>query len=254
MSTQPEPAGDWPTARGPDMGLGRQRGANEFAKEIEVTSISRAKLSVAFALTLAFGAITASTASAESWFVNGTKLTPDVTLALATTAAVDESAFLEVPSLKIKLTCTGGPGKILTATGPYIQAEASLGAESLTFEGCSEIEPATCKVQSSIKTEPVVGSLETGSGALDRIRFAPKNGRVFTNFTFEGSCSLAGEKPISGQVVIDATDGQTESVSQPIEGLGRTENNSLEIAKAKAYIDGGRALLTLASGSLWSFH
>jgi hypothetical protein len=76
------------------------------------------------------------------WYVNGTKLANGATLALATSAQVEESAVLNVPSLGIRLTCTGGSAKNLKGETPFIQGPDSGGAGSLTLEGCSEIEPA----------------------------------------------------------------------------------------------------------------
>jgi len=196
-------------------------------------------------------AVAASSASAGSWFVNGTKLAKGATVALATTAHVDESTVLSVPSLGIKLTCSGNT---LKGEAAYIQGEAYGGAKSLTFEGCSEITPNTCTIQTTIATEPVVASVETGNAPLDRILFKPAQDRVFATINFKGSCVEAGEQGVDGAVVLDSSTGQTESVTQPLQGLGTTENNSLEILEKKAYLVGGKALLTLASGLKWSFH
>jgi hypothetical protein len=71
---------------------------------------------------------------------------------------------------------------------------------------------------------------------------------------FKGSCALMGEKPIGGKVVVDSRNGQSASIIQPLEPLGITENNSMEVAKDRAYVEKGKGLLKLASGLSWSFH
>ncbi len=67
-------------------------------------------------------------------------------------------------------------------------------------------------------------------------------------------CAFEGKEPISGAVTINAPNGQTELAMQPIEGLGSFENNSLEFLGSKAYIEGGRTLVLVATKELWSFH
>jgi hypothetical protein len=206
---------------------------------------------LALLATFALSAVVASSASAGSWSVNGVTLAKGATVALSTTAHVDESTVLSEPSLGVKLTCSG---ETLKGAGAFIQGEASGGAESLTFEKCSELAPNTCTIQTQIETKPVVASVETGTSPLDRIRFVPKTGKVFAIIVFKGSCAEAGEQGVDGSVVLDSKTGQTESVTQPLEGLGTTENNSLELLERKAYLVGGKALLTLSAGQKWSFH
>jgi hypothetical protein len=185
--------------------------------------------------------------------VKGTALTAGQTVALANTAAVDTSTVLSAPSLGLRLTCSGST---LDGKEAYIQGQASGGATSLTFLGCSEIAPSTCKIEESateIKTEPVVASVEKGTAPFVKILFSPKTGKPFATIKFEGSCAFAGEQPVNGRVVASSQDGQTEQTTHALEGLGTTENNSLELFKAKAYLIGGKALLKLLSGLPWSF-
>jgi len=201
---------------------------------------------------IAFGTVAASSASAAGWFVNGTKLVGGQTIAIANTAQVDESTVLSQPSLGIRLTCSG---KELKGEGAFIQGTASAVAPNgLTFTGCSELAPSTCTIQTSIATEAVVASVETGAGTLTKIRFLPKTGHIFATIEFTGTCAESGNQPVNGQVVLGSATGQTELVSQPLEGLGTFENNSLELFKAKAYLVGGRALILLSKGQHWSFH
>jgi len=201
------------------------------------------------------GLVASSSAlAAGNWFVSGTKLASGATVALATTARVDESTNLTVPSLKIKLTCTGGSSELLTGVKPFIQGPNTGGAESLIFNGCSEIEPTGCTIEEEIPTEPVAATLESGPGSLeDRVTFAPKGGKVFADIVFTGSCSLSGTKPVDGKVKLAAPYGQARLRLQPLAPLGTTENNSLELAGSKGYLENGRAFLALASGAEWNF-
>jgi len=203
------------------------------------------------AAAMALSALAASTASAAgSWFVNGTKLPNGSKAALASTAIIDESAFLNAPSLGVRITCSSNT---LDGSEPFIQGPNTGGAKSLTFLGCSEIAPSTCKIETTeIPTEPVTATLETSGGA-DRIRFVPQSGTVFATIIFKGTCAESGEQPINGKLVAGSSDGQSEKTTHLLEGLGTTENNSLELFKSKAYLEGGKALLKLASGQTWSF-
>jgi hypothetical protein len=187
------------------------------------------------------------------WLINGTGLASGSTLALAVTAHVDESSVLNVPSLGIELTCTGGSNQVLTGTKPYLQGPDNGGAEALIFEGCSEITPAGCTIETKIETVPVIATVELAASLEDRIIFAPKEGKPFANIEFFGSCALSGLKPVKGQVTIGGPAGQTEQTLQPLAPIGTLENHSLEQGGKPAYLEKGRALLKLASGASWSF-
>ena len=97
--------------------------------------------------------------------------------------------------------------------------------------------------------------VSTFTSPADRVIFLPKTGTEFVTLEFVGgSCAIAGEKPVKGSVTVGASTGQTENTLQPIEGLGSKENNSLTIGGHPTFLEGGKALLKLASGSKWSFH
>jgi hypothetical protein len=212
--------------------------------------MSRVKVIAAavFAL-VAFSAMLASNASAASWKINGTELKGSA--ALATSGVVDAAATLNQPANSIKISCSG---PTLDGTKPLISGTNHGQAESLTFLGCTESSPANCSVKSSIPTEPVNAEVSTHGTTEDRVLFTPASANLFATIEFSGgTCAVAGEKPVNGRVIIGAPTGQTELVAQPIVGLGSVENNSLQLAGHPAYIEGGRALLTLASGAKWAF-
>jgi hypothetical protein len=208
----------------------------------------------------AFSSIMAASASARmGWFVNGTKLAVGAKIALKSKAVVDEEATLNAPALTLKVKC-----KALTGAGAAIQEETSeaMGeAASLTFEGCTETAPANCELEeTNVPTEailalPVLILLLRDGRRHPGVIFHPKTGSRFATITLKGAkCGISGAKPINGRVLIAAPQGESEEKAQLIEGLGSTEgNNSLEVAGNKAFLEGGKALLELESGSKWSF-
>ena len=218
-------------------------------RRLKTTDVAVA-LAVTALAALGGGAATAS--AAGSWYVNETKLATTTTT--ATTAGIDEPTSFVVPTFDIKVTCTGGSGKVAEYGKPKINPSDTWEAEWVEFEGCSESEPTGCSVESDIVTEPLEGLLETGASPVDKIRFAPKHHVLATVDFFGASCTLAGEKPVTGRVVVDLRGGQLEGTTQLLEPLGTVENSSFEVADSRIYVEQGKALLKLASSSKWSFH
>jgi hypothetical protein len=212
---------------------------------------SRVKLGLAFAVVMAFCVAMTSTAfAADSWYVNGTKLVGSA--AFAQTASLTGSELIDHPAEagnKIKIKCAGP----LLIIGGGISAPDTNWANKLIFHGCAAEEPKTCTIEGLIETGEVVSLAELSSrGVL--ILFKPKAGNTFATINFEGEkCGIAGEKPVNGQVGLVSPHGATEAAEQELEGLGSIENNSLEIAGAKAYLK-GTAKLKLSSGAKWGFH
>jgi hypothetical protein len=209
----------------------------------------------AFTAALALTAIVASTASATAgWLVNGTELTGTQSANLSTLAVTDTAAILNIPALPVKISCSGH----LEGVNPQISAPNTTSSTSLTFTGCSMIEPATCKLSlPEIKTEAVTGTATLGPGESVLISFKPTSAKHFTEFTFEGEkCSISGKKAVTGSVVLKAPTGQLELLTQALEGLGSLEQglNSIQVANDPTYIEGGKALLKLESDAKWGFH
>ena len=198
----------------------------------------------------------ASSASAE-WFINGTRLAKGSTAVLASTAAVDASVTFTIASKSedIKISCKG---PLLRSTGLEIIGTNEGVAKSVTFEGCGITKPATkCALaRSQITTNPLRLQATKGPGGTDRGTFTSlitEEALTDVPFSSSNTCAFSEQEPIAGSVTIGAETGQTEQVLQTIEGLGSTENNSLEVAKDKIYAESGKTLLALASGSKWSF-
>ncbi len=205
---------------------------------------------VVLVIGLTLGAVGAAQASAASWFIGGVKLSTGSKVAVASKTVVDEKAVFNVPGLGLKVSCAGS-----TAIAATLVGENKGESQGRTFEACSEIEPSTCKVEpSNIITEPLSTTLSTSISPTDRFLLVPKTGKTFATVLFRGSCSFAGEQPIKGAVIGKLATGQTEELAQAVEGLGSSENNSLEFDSNKMFIERGKALVTLVSGSKWSFH
>lgn len=214
--------------------------------------MSRVKVVIVAALAvLALSAVAASSASA-TWFAGGTEIT--TLTALSTTAKVDALAILNLPVQKIKIDCSGA---LLKGESPDLSPGDRGQAAALIFEGCEIVEPANCSLSKLIiRTQAILATARLAAAPEDRVLFEPKGGTQFATIPFrEGTaCALEGEQPVKGKVNIKAPTGQNESVTQAIEGMGSVENNSLEVgAGNKAFIEGGKALITLASGIKWSF-
>ena len=196
----------------------------------------------------------ASASAAQNWFITGTELKAGTNELLANTAAVDEDAVLNAPGLTLKVTCNSN---ILGGSKAEIEGGTAMGqAEALEFNGCTELTPPNCNLVSSIiRTHPLlVLLLFTRRFPYISITFHLKTGNLFTELEFGGgTCPFAGAQGVKGSILIGAPTGGSEEVLQAIEGQGTTENNSLEIDGQKAYLEGGKALLKLASGLKWSF-
>jgi hypothetical protein len=208
----------------------------------------------AFTAGLALTAIVASTASATAgWLVNGTELTGTQSANLSTLAVTDTAAILHIPSLPLKITCAGD----LKGVNPKISAPNTWSVTSLTFTGCSVVEPTTCKLESpEIKTEVVNATAALGPGESVLLTVTTTASH-FATFVLEGSsCAISGKKSVTGSVVLKASTGQLELLTQALEGLGSLEQglNSIQVANDPTYIEGGKALLTLESDAKWGFH
>jgi hypothetical protein len=218
--------------------------------------MSRVKISLmAVVAVLAFSAMAAGSASAE-WFVNGVLLAKGTSAKLTNTAKVDSDAKLSIPVAGIKILCSG---TTLDSEGAEIVGGTSEGkVKSLIFTGCGVTEPKTgCTLEKSeIKTAALNALATKGAGEADTLVFEAQTKGELARFSFSSAntCAFNEEESIKGSVRLIAPTGQLELLSQAIEGLGSIENNSLQVAGDKAFIEGGKALLALESDSKWSFH
>jgi hypothetical protein len=211
----------------------------------------------ALLMVAALSAVIAGSATA-SWFINGVELGKGSKATLASTAKVDTTPVLRLPTIGVKIACKG--------TGLRGTKQEIIGAnigkvEGLTLEGCETTEPTTgCQLAGqpvSIKTNPLEETLALGSTktATDKILIKAQTKKTIEVLRFNeaNTCALNGEEPVNGSLTENLPTGQDEEELQAIEGLGSTENNSLEVAGIKSYLEGGKTLLKLASGAYWSF-
>lgn len=214
-----------------------------------------AQIIVFLTITLAASTTIASQASA-GWFVGGSELAAGKTVGLSRTASVDTPFVLRIPEVHFKFECKGS--SFLT-NKMEIRGENVGGAEDLAFRGCSTLEPATgCELDESNDAEIFTRSLllsAASTGGADRLTFSPKSGSAFLGIPFNevNVCAFTGEWVVKGKATFNLPASQTESVLQAMEGLGSVENNSLELEGDPVFIENGKTLLELTSGSKWSF-
>jgi hypothetical protein len=201
-----------------------------------------------------FSALGAASASAN-WFVGGTEL--KTSARLATAEVIDEIPTILVPNLGIAATCSGGT---FDNVSPEIIAGNSVKAQALKFLGCNITKPATgCSFEEpnqTISTVPITATAFLGPGEEIRVVYLAQTKGTIAVIPFkeENTCALTGLEPVKGLITDGVPKGQLEATSETLVGLGSVENNSLEIgAGNKVTIEGGKALVRLASGSKWSF-
>lgn len=198
-----------------------------------------------------------TTSAFAGWFIEGEELTS--TAALSTTSSADATSALLVPALKLTIVCGGST---LDATSPTLVSGSTLTAASLAFLSCNTTAPASgCALQEANQTvrTNAISALVTGGPTSPeaRLLFTAKTKSTLATISFNetNTCAFNSEEPLKGSVKVKAPKFEEEQATQPLEGLGSVENNSLEIgAGNKAFIDGGKTLLGLASGAEWLFN
>jgi hypothetical protein len=229
-------------------------------KEITVRTAGIA--AAALLAAVAMSAIAASSASADEWFIEGTKLAAGKSAALATAAPVDELIAFKMlagSSSEVEIRCEGAN---LIKAEAYISGGTGGMAKAVTFEACEITKPSTdCALEGqprNISTTALgITTLLAGPATKIKVNVHPLSGTQFTTIPIaSGSTCLdgEGEKPIKGSVFVLSSNTGTESVTHTVMAQGSLENNSLEVAGQKAIVSTGLVLDKLASGSKWSFH
>jgi hypothetical protein len=219
-------------------------------------------IAVTLLAAVALSAIAVGSASADEWFIKGTKLAAGQSAALASAAPVDQFVKMRVAAgsdSEVEMECTGAN---LIGNEAYISGGTGEMAKSFTFQKCSIVKPATgCELEgqpATISTNALgVTTLLVGPNTKVGINIHPLTKTIFIGFhVTENSTCLGGggEKPISGSVFFLSSDYATEAVTHTIMAQGSLENNSLEAAGEKVIFEGGLALVKLTSESKWSFH
>lgn len=194
--------------------------------------------------------------STKGWHINGVFLKEGATAALASPGALESPAVFNSPGLSLKIVCPTYNTSKAELLGNTDEAVIASGK----YEGCSEISPSFCRLASSTITTTALESalflLHPESTELPhylRLTF-PRTSKTIATITFDGEfCPFDGEKSLTGMLREGAPSIEDEATTHLIEGDGTSENNSLELAGQKIYLEGARELLKLSSGSKWSF-
>jgi hypothetical protein len=204
-------------------------------------SIHRRVLVAAIAV-LALAAIASASASAAEWHVGGKALTGSAKL--AEKANVEEALTFAVPSLGLKMQCTG-----LNFWKPEIVAPGTLKVSEPVLSGCKDLEgPTGCKI--SEESEGLAGSatLALGTAPEDKAEFASS---IFA-LKFTSCGAFEGPMRFTGKLLLSVPTGQQEQTEQAFVGVG-TKSTTLQYEGNAVYVT-GKFKLKLASDSLWSFH
>jgi hypothetical protein len=198
-----------------------------------------------------FRVLDAAVASAE-WLVGGTVLSGSAVL--LPQALVDATSTLLVPAVGLSIVCGG---HFLDELDPLIIAPDKTYASSLTFLGCNVTAPASgcalAEKEQSIPTTAILAraSLLSATSEEDRLLVSPETKGILANIQFSESntCAFIGTNPLRDSFVVGAPTGRLDLLTQSLIGLGSVENNSLEFLGGKAFLDGGKVLMRLASDS-----
>lgn len=204
---------------------------------------SRTRLALATCIaSIALLAVSAASASAAGWHVNGSTLGTGVSeeLAKGTTTVTDFE--LHLLNNQITVTCTGIQNNEAKIVGP-----GSFKAKSLSLTGCTS-NAVNCPVEPTIKTTEVKG--EVTSGTPDSIKIEPVAGptKLVMAVVFTGaSCALSGELPVKGNFTVSS-----ELASEQAEHVLTVTSSALTTASDADTLTGA-ADFKLASGDDWSF-
>jgi hypothetical protein len=160
---------------------------------------------------LLLGAVVTSSAAAASpaWWIAGTLLKAKSTAAVAETTNVTTAFSITSPAAGFE--CRG-----IKVEKAFIEGEKTAKGKSIVFESCKLTKPATCSIPATDPSEPLTATLEGTTGHI-KLNFAPTTGTVLVAVAFEGSCALAGERPIKGTMACNYPNVETESVDHLLE-------------------------------------
>jgi hypothetical protein len=205
--------------------------------------MSRSKLAlVACAASIALLVVSAASASAAGWHVNGSALGSGSSAALAKGTTTVTNFQLDLLNNQIKLTCTGFQNNEATIVGT-----GSFKAKSLSLTGCTS-NAANCPVESTVTTTEVKG--EVTPGTPDSIKIEPVAGptKLIMTVVFTGPlCALEGEFPVKGSFTVSS-----ELASEQPEHELTVTSSALNSGSNTDTLTGA-ADFKLASGEDWSF-
>lgn len=210
--------------------------------------MSRARLFViAFLAVCVMGVLSAVTASAGEWDVNGSKLAGSA--AIASPIKVLEHGKLVVVGSGVTMECTSTE---LGIAGGEIVAPDQLRAKSLEFKTCTA-NGANCELEEkTIKTEALHGLVQLDGTLSTFIKILPLPSKTIEVLHFVGStCALSGPVDITGTIDFLAPSGKDPAISQTINGFSL--KGSLKFDASEAELAGLVTDFKLTSGQTWNF-
>jgi hypothetical protein len=205
--------------------------------------MSRSKLVLAACVaSMALLAVSAASASAAGWHVNGSALASGSSAELAKATTTVSSFQLHLLNNQISITCTG-----IQNNEAKIVGTGSFKAKSLSLTGCSS-NAVNCPVESAITTTEVQGTVTAGTP--DSIKIEPVAGatKLIMIVVFTGPlCALEGEFPVKGNFTVSS-----ELASELPEHQLTVTSSALTSGSNTDTLTGA-ADFKLASGDDWSF-
>lgn len=153
--------------------------------------VSRTRLTVLCLLaTFAFGAVTASSASAFSWWVEkaggGEEVLAEGVKEPFKSEAIAHKPFVlkgKVGTIPFESSCAGA-----SYEEGYIEGLVGFGAKAISFEKCSVSKPLSCKIEGEkIKTVALVGNIKKAAGTKVEFELKAVSGTTFAKFNMAGT-------------------------------------------------------------------
>jgi hypothetical protein len=203
--------------------------------------------------TLAFGAVTASSASAFAWWIE-TKEGEEI-LKAGVKEPFNNAAAVAVPfrlkwkkEKEFEVSC-----ETASYQEAFLEGTAKLGAKSITFAKCKVVKPSGCKIKNEeLKTAPLKGEIKPVGTAVEFV-LEPVAGGLFVKFEIEA----AGECAKTIVEVTGKAKGEIPNAKELTKEkffLFQNKEGSLEIEKMKLEATEGKVGYTSVTEKGWSAH
>ncbi|HSZ69172.1 MAG TPA: hypothetical protein VK756_02305 [Solirubrobacteraceae bacterium] len=203
------------------------------------------KLAQALIAGLLASAFTATAAVAAEWKIAGAAIPAAGEALIEPTAIVEEPEIVSA-ELNVRIKCKG-----LNLKKAKIVPANTGSVESLALTGCTELEPAKCKTEAELASEPLVLTVALGAVPKDKLVIAPAAGKTLMAISFlGGECAIAGEKPLNGEMTVTLPEGQTELVKQEV--VANTPAGELMLGGKSATLK-GKATVEVKGSKNWSY-
>ena len=202
---------------------------------------------------LALGAVTASSASAFSWWIE-TKGGGEEVLKAGVKEPFNEAANVSAPFIlkwkkEFEVSCEGAKYK-----EAFLEGTVGLGASSIVFEICKVAKPANCEVVGGkLETAALVGGIKPVGTAVEFV-FEPKAGATstFVKFTLQGVGCAKKEVVVKGRAKGELTNPKELTKEKLF--VFQNKEGGLMIEEHQVEANGGKVGYTSKSGKGWSAH